>query len=244
MLSIVCLSDTHNQHRQIKTPECDILIHSGDISYRGTEHEIYDFLEWYAIQPGKTKILVPGNHDFYLEDLHRRNKLTTFGMSWNVMILHNRMVEINGLKIYGTADQPWFHNWAFNRSPEQLTESYFKIPEVDILVTHTPPYGILDRVRDYDKYHRVGSKELLKVLQDIKPKIHCFGHIHEDAGIRGDHETLFINAAYLDQPGRVKKPNLPVWIRFQEKVLSYGYITSEGGLPPLPGETAKLGETE
>ena len=46
MVKIVCISDTHNQHKQVEIPECDILIHAGDFTGRGTEHEIQDFAQW------------------------------------------------------------------------------------------------------------------------------------------------------------------------------------------------------
>lgn len=50
------------------------------------------------------------------------------------------------------------------------------IPEnTNILVTHGPPYGILDL--NMQKQH-TGCKDLLNQVLKIKPKLHIFGHIH------------------------------------------------------------------
>jgi Icc-related predicted phosphoesterase len=47
------------------------------------------------------------------------------------------------------------------------------------LVTHGPPYGILDKT---DGGKHGGSEFLLKEVLRIKPKLHLFGHIHEGRG--------------------------------------------------------------
>jgi Icc-related predicted phosphoesterase len=46
---------------------------------------------------------------------------------------------------------------------------------LDILITHGPPYGIFDRTA---KKVNAGCKYLLDRVQKVKPKIHIFGHIH------------------------------------------------------------------
>ena len=76
---------------------------------------------------------------------------------------------------------------------EQL---YTAIPEdTDVLVTHTPPYGILDR----DGSILYGSKELLCRVRVIHPRLHLFGHIHKSHGTTSDGVTVFSNAAILDE---------------------------------------------
>ena len=231
-------SDTHNEHRSVQSPECDIIVHSGDVSLRGSELELHSFLYWYKDYPAKHKILIPGNHDFLFEELYKAGKLEEFCEPFGIHVLHNRTLTLEGISFYGTADQPWFRNWAFNRTSEQLKKSYSEIPKVDILVTHTPPYGIMDRAYRYQGYDRVGSKELLECVSKLKPAIHSFGHIHEDAGFYSDSDTLFINASYKDKPGRTVNPNQPKWVRWNGKVHSYGFLT-EGGVPPLPGVNTK-----
>ena len=45
-MKIVCISDTHNKHKQIPEdwfPEGDVIVHAGDISSMGYLHEIEEF---------------------------------------------------------------------------------------------------------------------------------------------------------------------------------------------------------
>jgi predicted phosphodiesterase len=66
MATLVFISDTHTKHyeidgqlREIHNSHLDaILIHAGDISYRGRVHEVEDFIEWYAALPFKHKIMI------------------------------------------------------------------------------------------------------------------------------------------------------------------------------------------
>ena len=67
-MKIIAISDTHWKFNEIEVPECDLLIHAGDISGRGTRDEVEDFLEWYSNQPATNKILIAGNHDFLFEN--------------------------------------------------------------------------------------------------------------------------------------------------------------------------------
>jgi len=96
---------------------------------------------------------------------------------------------------------PWppaYCGWAFNmqRDSEEIRSIWNKIPlDTDILITHGPPYGILDLTR---RKEHVGCKALYERVQLIKPKLHVFGHIHESYGRQQDDEqksTIFVNAA-------------------------------------------------
>ncbi|MCG2781459.1 MAG: hypothetical protein L6264_10980 [Weeksellaceae bacterium] len=81
-----------------------------------------------------------------------------------------------------------------------------KIPDdIDILVTHSPPYGILDEV---DPGVHVGCEELLEKVNLIQPKYHLYGHIHENYGIKHTEVTTFINGSLLDEHYKMK--NQPV----------------------------------
>ncbi|XP_050405025.2 metallophosphoesterase MPPED2 [Patella vulgata] len=114
----------------------------------------------------------------------------------NCIYLESSMVDICGVKIFGA---PWnvkhARYWAFSRERgDPLLEKWNQIPEnVDILMTHSPPFGYGDKS---SKHSHVGCVDLLNVVQNVvKPKYHIYGHIHEDYGIRTDGETIFINAA-------------------------------------------------
>lgn len=58
-----------------------------------------------------------------------------------------------------------------------LAQRWAQIPEdTDILITHGPPLGFGDRV---DSGEHVGCEDLLRRVQQVRPKLHLFGHIHE-----------------------------------------------------------------
>lgn len=116
----------------------------------------------------------------------------------NCTYLEDQLIEIYGLKIYGSPWQPEFCKWAFNlpRGAPCL-EKWNQIPEnVDILITHTPPLGHGDLCCSGV---RAGCVELLNSVQTrIKPKYHVFGHIHEGYGISSDSKIIYINASTCD----------------------------------------------
>jgi hypothetical protein len=116
--------------------------------------------------------------------------------------------EDQQLVIYGTPWQPEFFNWAFNLPRgEKLKEKWDMIPvDTDILITHGPPFGKLDYVRYGNE--NVGCEELMKRVEEIKPKIHVFGHIHEGYGYVFDGNTHYINASVLND--RYEYRNKPV----------------------------------
>ena len=107
-------------------------------------------------------------------------------------------VCIKGLRIYGSPWQPRFYDWAFNLDRgEPLREKWARIPDdTDILVTHGPPYGILDRTSDGE---HAGDEELRPVVDRIQPRLHAFGHIHPSYGEWRRDRTTFVNAAVCDE---------------------------------------------
>lgn len=86
------------------------------------------------------------------------------------------------VNFFGSPWQPSFCDWAFNADigPE-LAEKWKAIPnDVDVLITHGPPRGILDRNSDG---FVCGCPDLRnEVLDRVKPRLHVFGHIHESYG--------------------------------------------------------------
>ena len=68
-MRILHLSDTHGHHKALTNqPEADIIIHSGDIGFAGTDNEFFDFINWFIDLDYRYKILVGGNHDSYMEE--------------------------------------------------------------------------------------------------------------------------------------------------------------------------------
>lgn len=71
-------------------------------------------------------------------------------------------------------------------------ELYAQIPDdTDILLTHGPPFGMLDVTIHGHK--SVGCDMLLERIQTGLPdmKLHIWGHIHEDRGVIIDEEGLY-----------------------------------------------------
>jgi Icc-related predicted phosphoesterase len=212
---ITFISDTHNKHNSLTgfLPGGDLLICSGDISGRGSITEIENFMKWFdEIDNYDTKVFIAGNHDFGFENENEKLIGLLTGYK-NIDYLQDERMDLwdgndEQLVIYGTPWQPEFHNWAFNLPRgEKLKEKWDKIPvDVDILITHSPPFGKLDFVK-YNNIN-VGCEELMKRIGKIKPKINVFGHIHEGFGYVFDGNTHFINASVLNE--RYEFRNRPV----------------------------------
>jgi hypothetical protein len=126
------------------------------------------------------------------------------------------------IKIWGSPWQPEFYNWAFNLPRgEALKEKWDMIPvDTDILITHGPPFGKLDYV-DYSKIN-VGCEELLKRVEEIKPKIHVCGHIHGGYGYVFDGNTHFINASILND--RYEFRNKPIIVDWDSETNEIEFV--------------------
>jgi Icc-related predicted phosphoesterase len=194
-MKIIAISDTHGQHQKVKIPEGDLLIHAGDITEYGTESEVKDFLRWFSKQPCAYKVFIAGNHDLFFDQTNfKKNKMIADLKVQNVFYLQNSGIVLNGLKIWGSPVTPYFLGMAFNKQRgEEIRKTWSKIPNnTDILITHSPPYGILD--------NDLGCEELLAKVIQRKPKLHVFGHIHNAYGIFQENEMKFVNASLTNTP--------------------------------------------
>jgi len=226
---ITFISDTHTKHDKLSgfLTGGDILVHAGDLTGRGYITEIENFAKWYDnINNYDTKVFIAGNHDFGFQDDNEKVKGLLTGYK-TIDYLQDDWMGIGEdvdtmVKIWGTPWQPEFHNWAFNLPRgEKLKEKWDMIPvNTDILITHGPPFGKLDYV-PYDNVN-VGCEELMKRVQEIKPKIHVFGHIHEGYGYVFDGNTHFINAAVLN--GRYEYRNKPVTVDWDPETNQIEFI--------------------
>lgn len=216
-MKIVCISDTHTKTEGLKLPLGDVLIHAGDFTKTGLPQEIVDFNEFLKQQPHKYKILIAGNHDltfdilnyptilrrkaeknkpnFQLKEHISLKKFDPKELITEAIYLEDSGVEINGVKFYGSPWSPEQSLTAFKlKRGSELREKWKKIPEkIDVLITHTPPYGILDLTKTKKN---AGCQDLREeVFQRIKPKIHIFGHIHDSHGCEEQNGIVFANAA-------------------------------------------------
>ena len=199
------ISDTHACHSQLTVPKnIDLVIHSGDESNYWDQHrnhsEYQDFKEWYFNLPIKHKVFVPGNHSSYI--FHNEKEVRKDFKKLGIHFLNKDSVEIEGLKLYGDPTTPIFGNWWHMSKREKLFNRWQLIPEdTDILITHGPPKRILDLSHNREgKLEYCGDQSLFNRVLEIKPKIHCFGHIHNSNGCYNQGERFyeginFINAS-------------------------------------------------
>lgn len=183
-MKIVHLSDTHGYHRRLRDlPVADVIVHSGDFTMTGSEQEAIDFMNWFCDLPYSQKIFICGNHDDCLYGANIE------GLDSNVHYLCNSGVEIEGIKFYGV---PMFMGDCIT---DRQFRNYEKIPsDTEILITHSPAYGILD----FDDEINYGSEELLSRLSSLNLKAHLFGHIHAQQGIRIIGDAIFSNGAIMN----------------------------------------------
>ena len=203
----MCVSDTHCSFPQL--PAGDVLLHAGDFSFIGSLPEVLGFNEYLGTLPFKHRIVIAGNHDttFDLEmfeynseaipPLRNVNAFFVKTELMNCTYLEDSGVEVEGYKIWGAPGVYAEHyNGAFTyANHEELRPHWEKIPQdTEILITHSPPYGIMDKAWG----HVLGCRMLLEKVRQVHPLVHLFGHIHEGRGQEFHDGVQFINAAICD----------------------------------------------
>jgi len=194
---IDCISDLHGHYPKLSGG--NILIVAGDLCANDSLYEQDRFHDWLSMQDYESKLYLAGNHDTFLINNSFYESQHFLGGS----------CQFNGLKIYGS---PWSKSFprmnpkckAFTCPTEDgLREKFKQIPDnTDILITHTPPYGILDETASGE---HVGSKALLEEVLQVKPRFHLFGHVHEQGGKQITiGETTFVNCSHVDEHYNVK----------------------------------------
>ena len=147
---IFAFSDTHGHHRALQVPEdADIIICAGDAvedDLKGVEYD--DFIAWFASLPAKWKLFVPGNHELSFS----RNRYQTIVQkveAAGILILQEAVEDCDGVVIGSVSRDA------------RIADEY--IPDdIDILVTHWPPYGMLD--------NDLWSPDILNFVLKAQPK--------------------------------------------------------------------------
>jgi len=220
-MKIIFLSDTHNKHNLIPKEllenidgSVDTIVHSGDISSRGTEDEVLAFLNWYSELPFKNKIFIPGNHDWFFEKASSHIIKYTLDKYPNITLLMDSGVEIDGIKFWGSPATPYFHGWAFNYIGDNIKKVWELIPlDTHVLMTHGPIFGYLDTTLEGDRTGCEYLRETLPTLTELK--VHVCGHIHEAYGY---HEfvdgIMLLNASVLNR--RYEMQNKPITLTLDD----------------------------
>jgi Icc-related predicted phosphoesterase len=191
-MKIVHVSDTHG-HLTAIPDDADIICSSGDFMpnrtfgnwpiesayqpmwLRDNENQIKAWLQ------DRPFLITHGNHDF----VNCVPVLREMGI--NAIQLDDRRVVCQDVVFYGFPHVPYFTGcWNYETSPSELEArtQAIDIEGVDILVAHSPIYGVLDR---NGSGQRCGSRPMRKFLSETKtpPKYYLSGHIHESAGKLG-----------------------------------------------------------
>eukprot|EP01062_Namystynia_karyoxenos_P023160 TRINITY_DN18908_c0_g1_i1.p1 TRINITY_DN18908_c0_g1~~TRINITY_DN18908_c0_g1_i1.p1 ORF type:complete len:244 (+),score=56.62 TRINITY_DN18908_c0_g1_i1:88-819(+) len=190
---IVCISDTHGRHRDLKVPDGDVLIHAGDYTHFGKEEDARDFAAWLAEQPHPHKVVVNGNHEqnapwvAQAPDIFRAHTFLSQGSAVCDCTGQGPGRPRKLVRVYGTrfcwpmaagAPNPYF---------DMIQES----DQVDILVAHGPAAGCVDGGK--------GCSALLKCARRLRPRAVISGHIHHAHGVCSRYGIRFVNAANCQQ---------------------------------------------
>ena len=187
-MRIVAVADTHLFHGDLDVPHGDVFVHAGDMCRGGDLDELREAAEWIARLPHPYKVIVAGNHDWAFVHEPAAARSAIAGMIY----LQDEEATIGGLRFYGSPWQPAFHDWAFNLPRGQpLADVWAKIPRgIDVLITHSPPEGFGDRS---PVGGRAGCADLRARLAVVRPRLHLFGHIHQDGGLWEHEGTVLAN---------------------------------------------------
>ncbi|KAK5704363.1 hypothetical protein LTR97_003381 [Elasticomyces elasticus] len=224
-----------------KMPKVDVLLHCGDLTQVGGTSAFKNALRLLGSFDAELKLVIAGNHDLELDGQYWRDNLDMDDGPEE----HDRAVELmtgplakaagvtylaegthhftlknsTSFSIFASPYQPWCGEWAFGYSREDDHFGRANIPAgVDIMMTHGPPTGLLDYIPDQKK--GVGCDSLLHAVQAARPKLHCFGHIHEGHG-------------HLLKTWEARSPN-----RDTGKMLNVAI--SQAGMPEPAKETRQL----
>jgi len=195
---IDCIGCLHGARPQLKGG--DLLIITGDLTANDQVNEYLDFHDWIENQSYSLKVVIAGNHDNVLQ-----HTLGFSGKHLPFTYLCDSGTEFEGLKIWGS---PWTAQFkginpkccAFtlpipSREGDGLMDKWDLIPQdTDILITHTPPFGVLDGIPiDDGSLFHAGSTSLYGWLRYVgRPRLHAFSHIHEAYG-REEHFPTYDN---------------------------------------------------
>lgn len=224
-MKLCFISDTHGGHKwNLKWG--DVLCHTGDAEIHSMS-SLVRFCEWLAEQRHDHKIYVPGNHDEFLFNLLYDDEVPyDVFEEYGVTCLIDKGITLAPYGIeYNFYGSPWsltYGDWGFMGSEEDLKPYWDKIPDnTDILLTHSPPLGVLDNVG----YWSTGSEGLFKKVMEVDPIIHAFGHIHCDHGMKKVMNTFFINSALGFSLNY--KLKYPVIVELEDKQIADFYILDD-----------------
>eukprot|EP00455_Lapot_gusevi_P056143 TRINITY_DN9257_c0_g1_i12.p1 TRINITY_DN9257_c0_g1~~TRINITY_DN9257_c0_g1_i12.p1 ORF type:complete len:255 (+),score=50.25 TRINITY_DN9257_c0_g1_i12:70-765(+) len=213
-------------HPRMTIPDGDVIIFAGDVTnHRTSDQNLVDFQRFLGTLPHRYKICISGNHETCLNPNNVEESKARY---LPAVYLQDEAVMIDGVvKVWGT---PWrpargccYRAEGFGYDANVIHEKRDLIPnDVDILITHGPPYG----VRDGEHNAHIGCASLLDTVHRVRPKVHLFGHVHPERGgsalkfqnaeeikvddnedivrqVNARNETVFFNLSIINRSGRL-----------------------------------------
>lgn len=127
----------------------------------------------------------------------------------NINLINNKKINLNGIKIGGLKyfiDNCWIKEFK-SQDKKKISEAkkgskiakkvLKKFENIDILICHQPPYGILDKVGPTApkkwRGKNAGSKIILNYIKKKQPLYVFCGHIHEKKGVKKIGKTKVYN---------------------------------------------------
>jgi Icc-related predicted phosphoesterase len=197
-VKILAMSDIHGQFHKFnidKMPsaeDVDFVVIAGDLTNVGVDfppsleaykdfapldfHNAKEFIS--ALEAKYKKVWwIPGNHDWGLIDREEQfaGGLLPFAFPFED---HDFGVTIIGESLSTAFDMPHLAEiWAHTTTDQAVDNvTWLFKPPADIVVSHSPPFGILD-VAPGNRH--IGSRGLLKYIEHHRPKLVISGHAHE-----------------------------------------------------------------
>lgn len=207
-MRIVTTSDTHFYTDPAKIPDGDVFIHAGDLMYTGQVAEWQDKIEWLGALPHKTKLLIPGNHDYYIRnyegiaraELRRTARVSLVLFEDGLYTLPNQMTLLGLQYVTGLP------GWAWDVDDADLTRKLSFLRETpDFVVSHAPMWQMLDAIHPDRKegyqHKPVGTWAYAQWFAslEVKPKHWINGHIHESYGTDRADGCKFYNVAMCNR---------------------------------------------
>jgi Icc-related predicted phosphoesterase len=177
-MKLLLFSDIHCDVKRCellveRSKDVDVVIGAGDFAnfHRDLNHSI-EVLK----RTMKQTILVPGNSESFEE-------LVDACKDWKESrVLHGSGLRLNDYDFYGVGGgipiTP-FGDWSYDFSEEEAKELLSECPSGAILVTHSPPKGVLDKS---SLGKSLGSKSIRETILEKNPLLVVCGHIHESSG--------------------------------------------------------------
>ncbi|OAA76571.1 Metallophosphoesterase [Akanthomyces lecanii RCEF 1005] len=192
-------------------PIADVCVHAGDLTEESKLEEFHSAITLLRSIDAPLKLVIAGNHDFTLDTPSFEKKIQEIKPPLDPELVknfygdyeeakqlllnakedhgihllsegtHDFVLQNGGkLRVYASPYTPSLGDWGFQYSPNEGHNFAIEVG-TNIVITHGPPRGILDRTNTRE---RAGCPGLFAAVAKAKPQIHCFGHIHEGWGAK------------------------------------------------------------